>query len=53
MKARNVPNWVSKDAAAFEIMKASGIDENGHNYYNDLEALIGRKPESFLGLFEK
>jgi nucleoside-diphosphate-sugar epimerase len=48
MKARKIPSWVSKDAAAFEKMKASGIDENGHNYYKDLENLIGRTPESFL-----
>jgi uncharacterized protein YbjT (DUF2867 family) len=47
LKKQNIPSWLSRDSAAFEKMKASGIDENGHNYYKDLENLIGRKPESF------
>mmetsp|Transcript_279 Transcript_279/g.681 ORF Transcript_279/g.681 Transcript_279/m.681 type:complete len:360 (-) Transcript_279:462-1541(-) len=47
LAARNIPSWMSKDAAAFEKMKASGIDEDGHNYYSDLANLIGRKPETF------
>ncbi|KAG7336573.1 NmrA family protein [Nitzschia inconspicua] len=47
LKKQRIPSWLSKDSAAFEKMKASGIDENGHNYYKDLEMIIGRKPESF------
>lgn len=47
LKKQHIPSWLSKDSAAFEKMKATGIDENGHNYYKDLENLIGRKPESF------
>ena len=48
VKSRGLPTWLSKDAAAFEKMKASGIDEELGIYTRDLEKLIGRKPESFV-----
>lgn len=48
LQTRHVPTWLSKDAAAFEKMKASGIDEDPKNYTRDLENLIGRKAETFL-----
>lgn len=44
---RGVPIWLAKDAASFERMKASGIDELASSYTDDLEKLIGKKPESF------
>lgn len=47
LKTRKIPAWLAKDAAAFEKMKASGIDEDPHNYYSDMVKLVGRKPESF------
>lgn len=46
--SRGLPTWLAKDSAAFEKMKASGIDEDPKIYTKDLEKLIGRKPESFL-----
>jgi len=47
VKARGLPHWLVKDSAAFEKMKASGIDEDPHTYTKDLQNLLGRKPESF------
>eukprot|EP00429_Kryptoperidinium_foliaceum_P064432 CAMPEP_0176069594 /NCGR_PEP_ID=MMETSP0120_2-20121206/34749_1 /TAXON_ID=160619 /ORGANISM="Kryptoperidinium foliaceum, Strain CCMP 1326" /LENGTH=348 /DNA_ID=CAMNT_0017403231 /DNA_START=79 /DNA_END=1125 /DNA_ORIENTATION=- len=48
IKSRGLPEWLAKDAAAFERTKASGIDEEPRIYTKDLENLIGRKPESFI-----
>jgi uncharacterized protein YbjT (DUF2867 family) len=48
IEARGLPHWLAKDSAAFEKMKASGIDEDPKLYTKDLENLIGRKPESFV-----
>jgi NAD(P)H dehydrogenase (quinone) len=48
IKSRGLPTWLAKDSAAFEKMKASGIDENPEIYSKDLENLIGRKPETFI-----
>jgi len=45
---RDVPNWLVKDAASFERMKASGIDELASSYTNDLEKLIGKQPGTRL-----
>jgi hypothetical protein len=42
------PAWLVKDSAAFEKMKASGIDEKGSSYTADLETIIGKKPETFV-----
>jgi hypothetical protein len=36
-----------KDSAAFEKMKASGIDEMASQYTKDLETIIGKKPETY------
>jgi uncharacterized protein YbjT (DUF2867 family) len=47
VKARGLPDWLVKDSAAFEKMKASGVDELASSYTNDLEKILGRKPESF------
>jgi NAD(P)H dehydrogenase (quinone) len=50
IKARGLPEWLIKDSAALEKMKASGIDEDIDTYTKDLENLIGRsKPENFEG----
>jgi uncharacterized protein YbjT (DUF2867 family) len=42
-----LPSWQVKDAAAFERMKAYGLDEKKSCYSKDLEEIIGKKPESF------
>jgi uncharacterized protein YbjT (DUF2867 family) len=47
VRKRGLPEWEVKDAAAMERMKASGVDEMGSAYTNDVEKLTGRKPESF------
>jgi nucleoside-diphosphate-sugar epimerase len=52
IKARGLPNWLVKDSAAFEKMKASGIDEYASSYTEDLEKLIGKKPETFADYLE-
>lgn len=52
IKARGLPQWLVKDSAAFEKMKASGIDEYESSYTDDLEKLIGKKPESFADYLE-
>ena len=39
--------WLVMDSAALEKMKASGIDELASSYTNDLETIIGKKPETF------
>lgn len=44
---RGLPAWEVKDAAAFERMKASGVDEHNTSYTNDVEKLTGHKAESF------
>lgn len=41
------PNWFVRDAAEFERIKATGIDEKPSSYSKDVEKLIGRKPETF------
>lgn len=52
IKARGLPNWLVKDSAAFEKMKATGIDEYASSYTEDLEKLIGKKPETFADYLE-
>jgi uncharacterized protein YbjT (DUF2867 family) len=47
VKERGLPDWLVKDSAALEKMKASGIDELSTSYTTDLEKLLGRKPETF------
>lgn len=47
VKGRGLPTWQVRDAAAFERMKASGIDEDRASYTRDLEELIGQSAESF------
>jgi uncharacterized protein YbjT (DUF2867 family) len=44
---RGLPQWLVRDSAAFEKMKASGIDELRSSYTTDLVKLIGKTPESF------
>lgn len=47
VKARGLPDWLVRDSAEFEKMKASGVDELTSSYSPDLEKIIGKKPESF------
>ena len=47
VKQRGLPDWVVKDSAQFEKMKAFGLDERPSAYTKDLESIIGRKPETF------
>jgi uncharacterized protein YbjT (DUF2867 family) len=47
IKARGLDAWLVRDSATFEKMKASGIDELASSYTDDIEKLIGRKPETF------
>jgi NAD(P)H dehydrogenase (quinone) len=44
---RGLPSWLVRDSAAFEKMKASGIDELRSSYTHDLVKLIGKTPETF------
>jgi uncharacterized protein YbjT (DUF2867 family) len=48
VKGRGLPEWQLRDAAAWEKMKASGIDENPLGYTKDFETITGRKPEDFM-----
>lgn len=47
IEKRGLPEWMVKDSASFEKMKATGIDEKRSSYTKDLEKLIGREPETF------
>jgi uncharacterized protein YbjT (DUF2867 family) len=44
---RGLPEWQVRDSAAFERMKAFGLDEKPSCYSKDLETIIGKKPENF------
>ena len=46
---RGIPEWMGRDAAQMERMKATGIDEHRDSYTKDLERLIGKPAESFEG----
>jgi uncharacterized protein YbjT (DUF2867 family) len=46
-KERGLPDWLIRDHAAFEKMKASGVDELASSYTDQLEKLTGKKPETF------
>jgi len=47
-KKAGLPYWQGKDAAAFERMKAGGLDEMKSAYTKDLQEITGRLPESFM-----
>jgi uncharacterized protein YbjT (DUF2867 family) len=47
VRKRGLPEWEVRDAAAFERMKASGVDELKESYTSDVEKITGHKPESF------
>jgi len=47
LKERGLPEWLVKDSAEFERMKASGSDERPGAYTKDIEKLTGNKPETF------
>lgn len=47
VKNRGLPEWLVRDSAAFERMKAAGIDEDMSSYTKDLEKITGKKPETF------
>jgi len=47
VESRGIPEWMARDAAAMERMKATGIDEHKECYTKDLERIIGKPPESF------
>lgn len=49
VRDRGLPAWLVKDAAEFERMKATGIDEEPFMIISHTEKLLGRKPESFKG----
>jgi hypothetical protein len=46
-KKRGFKEFLVKDLACFERVKASGEDEKGSNYTDDLEKITGKKPERF------
>lgn len=52
IKRRGLPNWLVRDSATFEKMKASGVDELASSYTKDLENLIGKRPETFAEYLE-
>jgi uncharacterized protein YbjT (DUF2867 family) len=52
IKSLGLPEWLVKDAAEMEKMKASGIDEFVSSYTNDIEKIIGKKPETFAEYLE-
>jgi NAD(P)H dehydrogenase (quinone) len=47
VQERGLPEWLVRDSAEFERMKASGIDEKPTSYCKDLEVLIGRQAATF------
>lgn len=47
IRKRGLPDWLVQDAACFERMKASGIDEHSSSYTHDIEKITGHKAESF------
>jgi len=47
--ARGLPHFMARDAAAFERMKAMGVDENKDSYTDDLKNIIGKEPETIEG----
>ena len=49
VERRGIPDWMARDAAAMERMKATGIDEHQGAYTNDLAKIIGKPAESFEG----
>lgn len=46
VEIRGLPHFLARDAAAFERMKASGVDENKDCYTTDLQDIIGKAPET-------
>ena len=52
VQARGLPKWLVKDSAAFEKMKASGIDEFNTSYTKDIQKIIGKEPETFADYLE-
>ena len=52
VEKRGLPHFMSRDAAAFERMKAMGIDENLDSYTSDLKKIIGKEPEGIEGYLE-
>jgi nucleoside-diphosphate-sugar epimerase len=47
IKSLGLPDWLVKDSGEMEKMKASGVDEFSTSYTNDIEKIIGKKPETF------
>jgi len=47
VKGRGLPDWQVRDSAAFERMKATGVDEDPSAYTTDLQTIIGKPPETF------
>jgi hypothetical protein len=46
VKGRGLPDWLVRDSAAFEKMKASGVDELDSLYTDVSEKLTGMTPET-------
>lgn len=52
VEKRGLPHFMARDAAAFERMKAMGVDEDPNSYTNDLKSIIGKDPETIEGYLE-
>jgi hypothetical protein len=52
VEKRGLPHFMARDAAAFERMKAMGVDENLDSYTDDLKKIIGKEPETIEGYLE-
>ena len=52
VEQRGLPHFMARDAAAFERMKAMGVDENLDSYTDDLKKIIGKEPETIEDYLE-
>jgi len=52
VQKRGLPHFMARDAAAFERMKAMGVDEDRNSYTQDLQKIIGKEPETIEDYLE-
>ena len=52
VQQRGLPDFMAKDAALFERMKAMGMDELTVSYTKDLQKIIGKEPETIEDYLE-
>mmetsp|Transcript_21376 Transcript_21376/g.27637 ORF Transcript_21376/g.27637 Transcript_21376/m.27637 type:complete len:352 (-) Transcript_21376:244-1299(-) len=52
VKKRGLPEWMIRDAASMERMKAHGLDEHKSSYTKDYFEITGHQPESFEGYLD-